>query len=323
MRHVKFVIMMSCFMLMISTIVCHAKEEQIIVEEAIIGGDEDAAACTVPDQKPATAEKVQPIEKKKKTAKKKPSFSGSVTIIHTDAETLEEINSDLYLYAEDGRETEIGQKKEVTGLKAGSYTIREKKAVNGYRKIDETTFVLSEEEPEYLCRVESDRIYGSIEVRFMVENTEIDGSYKIIDEDGEDVTDKEKLPLGKYENGVLKAYQIYTVKDVVLPDGYETDFMEQQIVFSDCGDKREAYRKEILIPCKEKKEEQVSENTVSGDEVPIIKEPVNKHRESLIEKISGWFMEVTNGAGIGRIIKVILPAGIIGLILTGRKKHKK
>lgn len=309
---------------------CLADEyEHIIVEEAIIGGEEEEAPVSVPEattqnvgQVPETKPKVQ-----KKKPKIEPKFSGSVQIIHSDADTKEPVGSDLILLDADGNERKIVSGEEVTDLKEGSYSILETRTAKGYMKLPTETFTLSKEQPRYEATIKSQRIYGSIKVRFADESgNELAGCrYMITSPDGEDVTDSQKLPIGIYEDGELSEYLTYTLKASSLPEGYETDFMEQEISFTSSDNTVNLYEKDITILCKKVEEkvtepEIVSENTISQDTLPEDTVPIQKHKESMPEKIRGWFMEVTNGIGIDRIIKVIAASAMIAFILIKTKK---
>lgn len=313
------------FSLFLSGTRCFADEyEHIIVEEAIIGGEEEEVETKTPNV--SQAAQIKPKEQKKKR-KSEPKFCGSIQIIHIDADTEEPVVSDLSLLDADGNERKIANGEEVTDLKEGSYSILETRTAKGYMKLAAETFTLSKEQPRYEATIKSQRIYGSIKVRFLDESeNELAGCrYMIVDPNGEDVTDSPKLPIGIYKDGELSEYLTYTLKALSLPEGYETDFMEQEISFTSRDNTVNLYEKDITILCKKVEEkvtepEIVSENTLSEDSLPEDTAPIQKHKESFPEKIRGWFMEVTNGIGIERILKVIAASAMVAFILFKTKK---
>lgn len=178
-----------------------------------------------------------------------------VSVSKTDITDGKEIQgAKLQVIDKDGKvfdEWTTGEEHLIEYIPAGTYTLREKAAVDGYVIANDVEFEVKETGEIQKVKMEDERAMG----RLVIQKTDSQSKealsgveFTLTDkESGKEVaklvTDKdgraesELLPIGTYENGVFKEKTVYILKESKALEGYEKSEEEWEIVFEYQGDK--------------------------------------------------------------------------------------
>lgn len=173
-----------------------------------------------------------------------------VSISKTDIVTGEEIEgAKLQILDKEGNVVEewvSGEEHLIEYLPTGDYTLHEVAAVDGYVVANDVAFTVEETGEIQKVEMKDERAMGILQihktdaetgealegVEFTLYEKESGEKVATLVTDRDGNAKSEELPIGVYENGVLKEETVYLLKETKALDGYKASEEEWEITFS-------------------------------------------------------------------------------------------